>query len=95
MVATIGFDRAEDMERKYREEIHANEFVLLAYCIAAINIETVFHAASKRDAYLPFEGICLTDTFGLDEGDDELSLHEEQHGSAGAAESDGYPRHHR
>ncbi len=63
----------EDLERKYREEIHANEIVLLAYYIAAINIETVFHAIAEREDYLSFEGICLTDTFALHEGEDLLS----------------------
>lgn len=64
-----------DLERKYRQEIHANEIVLLAYYIAAINIETVFHAVAKRKEYLPYNGICLTDTFGLHESDDELSYY--------------------
>lgn len=49
--------------------------MLLAYYIAAINIETVFHAIAGRDDYLPFEGICLTDSFALHEGDDELSFY--------------------
>ena len=62
-----------DLERKYREEIHANEIVLLAYYISAINIETTFHTLAGRDEYLPFQGICLTDTFALHEGDDLLS----------------------
>ena len=70
-----GLIAPDDLERKYREEIHANEIVLLAYYIAAINIETVFHAVAEREAYLPFEGICLTDTFALHEGDDELSFY--------------------
>ena len=70
-----GLIAPDDLERKYREEIHANEIVLLAYYIAAINIETVFHAVAGRDDYLPFEGICLTDTFALHEGDDELSFY--------------------
>lgn len=65
----------EDLERKYREEIHANEIVLLAYYIAAINIETVFHALAEREGYLPFEGICLTDTFALHESEDLLSYY--------------------
>ena len=65
----------EELERKYREEIHANEIVLLAYYIAAINIETAFHALTKREDYLPFEGICLTDTFGMHESDDLLSFY--------------------
>ena len=70
-----GLIAPEDLERKYREEIHANEIVLLAYYIAAINIETVFHHAGRRDTYLPYAGICLTDTFALHEGDDELSYY--------------------
>ena len=70
-----GLIAPEDLERKYREEIHANEIVLLAYYIAAINVETVFHAVAGRDDYLPYENICLTDTFGLHEGEDELSFY--------------------
>ena len=68
-----GLITQNQLERKYREEIHCNEIVLLAYYIAAINIETVFHAVTGRDKYLPFEGICLTDTFALHEGEDLLS----------------------
>ncbi len=67
-----GLIASGDLERKYREEIHANEIVLLAYYIAAINVETVFHSVAGRDEYLPWEGICLTDTFALNEGDGEL-----------------------
>ncbi len=70
-----GLIAPEDLERKYREEIHANEIVLLAYYIAAINIESVFHSIARRNDYLPFKGICLTDTFALHEGDDKLSLY--------------------
>ena len=70
-----GLIAPDELERKYREEIHCNELVLLAYYIAAINIETVFHAITGRDDYLPFEGICLTDSFALHEGDDELSFY--------------------
>ena len=70
-----GLIAPDDMERKYAQEIHANEIVLLAYYIAAINIETVFHAASDRQDYKPFEGICLTDTFALHEGDDQFSFY--------------------
>ena len=70
-----GLIAPDELERKYREEIHCNELVLLAYYIAAINIETVFHAIAGRDDYLPFKGICLTDSFALHEGDDELSFY--------------------
>ena len=37
-----GLIAPEDLARKYREELHANEIILLAYYIAAINIETVY-----------------------------------------------------
>lgn len=54
---------------KYKNEIHANELVLLAYYIAAINIEAVYHSQIIDD-YTPFEGICLTDTFQMYEKED-------------------------
>jgi predicted helicase len=38
-----GIIRNGDLERKYTKEIHANEIVLLAYYIASINIENVYH----------------------------------------------------
>lgn len=52
----------EDLLRKYTQEIHANEIVLLSYYIAAINIEETFHSLCGGE-YVPFEGIVLTDTF--------------------------------
>ena len=56
----------DDLERKYREELHANELVLLAYYIAAVNIEEVFRGRRGEDSgYAPFNGIVLTDTFNL------------------------------
>ena len=62
-----GLIRPEDMERKYLNEIHCNEIVLLAYYIADVNIEAVFHDITRRKTYLPYSGICLTDTFQLAE----------------------------
>ena len=68
----------EKLPQKY-SEIHANEIVLLAYYIAAINIESVYHALLSENvansnenstAYQPFEGICLTDTFQMYEKED-------------------------
>jgi predicted helicase len=62
-----GFIKPEDLSRKYREEIHANEIMLLAYYIAAVNIENSYHEAMREagrdDDYEPFGGIVLTDTF--------------------------------
>src|SRR5690606_34956807 len=56
----------EAAKRKFREELHANEIVLLAYYIAAINIEEAYHGLTGGD-YTPFDGIVLTDTFQLTE----------------------------
>ena len=68
-----GLVKQRDLERKYRSELHANEIVLLAYYIASINIENVYHDLMKgKEEYLPFEGICLTDTFQLSENDNSL-----------------------
>lgn len=60
-----GIIKPEDLERKYKHEIFANEIVLLAYYIASINIENAYHDLSGKDTYEPFGGICLTDTFQL------------------------------
>lgn len=38
-----GIIKPEDMARKYKNELHACEIVLLAYYIASINIENVYH----------------------------------------------------
>lgn len=64
-----GLMTPEQIKHKYRGQIHANELVLLAYYIAAINIEAVYHSLIGGD-YVPFEGICLTDTFQMYERDD-------------------------
>jgi predicted helicase len=66
-----GLIRPQELEHKYRHEIHANEIVLLAYYIAAINIESAYHGVAGGN-YVPFEGICLTDTFQLYEQDRDL-----------------------
>ena len=61
----------KDLKRKYHEELHANEIVLLPYYIAAVNIEEAYHDAQQSrnrqiaQDYEPFEGIVLTDTFRL------------------------------
>ena len=64
----------KDLERKYKDELHANEIVLLAYYIAAINIENAYHDATPdpddgvgKENYTSFDGIVLTDTFQLSE----------------------------
>ncbi len=64
-----GLIQPQELAHKYRHEIHANELVLLAYYIAAINIEASYHGLAGGD-YVPFEGICLTDTFQMYEKED-------------------------
>lgn len=75
-----------ELLHKYRQELHANEIVLLAYYIAAINIEETFHGLQRLETgesgneashfsalhYHPFEGIVLTDTFQLSETRNEM-----------------------
>lgn len=68
----------EALTRKYRKEIHANEIVLMAYYIASINIENVYHSLMPDDNYKSFDGICLTDTFQLGEDGSDESLFSEQ-----------------
>ena len=71
-----------DLERKFgsiddknKGEIHANEILLLAYYIAATNIEQAFsmrmveqseNSNNSIEGYQPFGGIVLTDTFNLE-----------------------------
>ncbi|MDI6023156.1 DEAD/DEAH box helicase family protein [Leucobacter sp. UT-8R-CII-1-4] len=66
-----GLIKPHDLARKYRYELHANEIVLLAYYVAAINIEETYHSLQGGN-YVPFDGIVLTDTFQMFEDDDEL-----------------------
>lgn len=66
-----GIISPHDLARKYAEELHANEIMLLAYYIAAINIEATYHGLAGGD-YAPFEGIVLTDTFQMSEDADTL-----------------------
>ena len=74
-----GLISREALERKYGREIHANEIVLMAYYIASVNIENVFHDLMGPDTeYRPFGGICLTDTFQLGEEATDENLYSEQ-----------------
>lgn len=70
-----GLIEPHDLARKYAEELHANEMLLLAYYIAAVNIETTYAALANGDGevgsvYEPFPGLVLTDTFqSYEDGD--------------------------
>ncbi|CFC96163.1 type ISP restriction/modification enzyme [Mycobacterium tuberculosis] len=67
---------AADLTRKYSQELHANEIMLLAYYIAAVNIESTYHALAGKtadaDAYEPFPGMALADTFQISEAGDSM-----------------------
>ena len=65
-----GLIKDTDLQRKYESELHANDIMLLAYYIAAINIEATYHDRANAEEYHPFPGIVLTDTFqSAEEGD--------------------------
>lgn len=74
-----GLIKPHDLARKYANELHANEMLLLAYYIAAVNIETTYAALANGDgaapdAYEPFPGLVLTDTFQSYEDGDRNDL---------------------
>ena len=63
------------LERKYTAdppELQCNEVMLLPYYIASLNIEHQFYTATNR--YVPYEGLCLVDTFELAEDREQLQL---------------------
>ena len=66
-----GIISTHDLARKYASELHANELMLLAYYVAAINIEATYHGVMGGE-YEPFEGIVLADTFQMTEDGDTL-----------------------
>ncbi len=56
----------EELDRKYKEEIHANEILLLAYYISAVNIEAAY-TQRAGGYYKEFPGMVFADTFRLNE----------------------------
>jgi predicted helicase len=66
-----GHIQKKDIAKKYATEIHANEIILLAYYIAAVNIESVFGSINSGK-YQPFDGLVLTDTFQMFESKDVM-----------------------
>jgi predicted helicase len=74
----LGLIEPHDLARKYAEELHANEILLLAYYIAAVNIETTYlglrREVDETAEYESFPGLVLTDTFQSWEDDDRPDL---------------------
>jgi len=48
------------LEKKYKNEIHANEVAILPYYIANLNIEYTYQ--QKMNQYQPFDNLCFVDT---------------------------------
>ncbi|WP_112311670.1 hypothetical protein [Pseudogemmobacter bohemicus] len=67
-----GLIRPGQPEHKFRQGQHASKIALPTCYIAAINIESVCEARSRR--YAPFNGILLADTLAVSKGKDELAL---------------------
>ena len=55
-----------DLPRMYREQLFANEVMLLPYYIASLNIEHAYYELTGK--YEPFDGLCFVDTLDLAEG---------------------------
>lgn len=56
-----------DLKRAYRDQLFANEVMLLPYYIAALNIEHEYYELTGE--YEAFEGLCFVDTLDLNEGE--------------------------
>ncbi|CCG02456.1 DEAD/DEAH box helicase [Blastococcus saxobsidens] len=67
-----GLIEPHDLARKYANELHANEILLLAYYIAAANIETTFEELEGTPQ--PFPGLVLTDSFQSWEDSDQQDI---------------------
>ncbi len=56
----------KDLPRMYRQQLFANEVMLLPYYIAALNIEHAYYELTG--SYEPFGGLCFVDTLDLAKG---------------------------
>ena len=61
----------KDLPRKFKDELHANEILLLPYYVASINIEEAYYSR-MGGKYTQFPGITLTDTFNIYEPKDNV-----------------------
>ena len=62
----LGLLPPEILKHKYNNGlIFANEILLLAYYIAAVNIESAYHDFVKDENFSEFSGMVFTDTFNL------------------------------
>ena len=70
MSPELGLIHDKDIGRKYHSELFANEILLLAYYIAAVNCESMYGQRSGR--FEQFNGISLTDTFNTGSIDEHV-----------------------
>ena len=70
MSPELGLIHDRDIGRKYHSELFANEILLLAYYIAAVNCESMYGQRSGR--FEQFNGISLTDTFNTGSIDEHV-----------------------
>ena len=75
----------KDLARKYENEIHINEKLLLPYYVANVNLEQTYHARKGGD-YTPFQNGILCDTFQTTEkgGKDSFAFMRENKNRADA-----------
>lgn len=53
---------SDNIYLKYRNDLFANEIMLLAYYISVVNIETTYSSLRRGQRYVPFNGMNYTDT---------------------------------
>lgn len=58
-----GLIPTDRLPNKFEHELHANEIVPLAYYVASMNIEGVFHELCPNEVYQPNRVMIWTDTF--------------------------------
>ena len=63
-----------DLQHKFKNDLFANEIMLLHYYIASLNIEHEYREQTKE--YRPFEGLCFADTLALAKGT-QISMFEQ------------------
>ena len=71
LISNENLIKQEDLQRKFKEELHANEILLLPYYVASINIEEAYYSR-MGGRYKQFPGITLTDTFNIYEQKDNV-----------------------
>ena len=67
-----------NLYEKYKNDLFADEIILLAYYIATVNIETTYSSLRRGGKYVPFEGISYTDTLRINPQYREKAQHRQE-----------------